>query len=161
MAELDTSLASWPFDLAWKFLDAATCCGFDCGRLYVSDGTLVEGMPPGCPCQLVAVVDAVWEPVSQGAMALCLPRKQAMVSLLLDLCIVEPGQDEGVDAKAINLSARDNVSARWRIMQGLQQARSAGNLGGECRSIVPAGWFAVSQTGGIARWQTSWKFTTE
>lgn len=161
MGELDLSQPSWPYDLAWLFLNAAQCCDFECDRIYVSDGTLVESMPPGCSCQLVAVVDARWQPTGVNTWMLDRPRKVATVNLILELCVVVPDAQSVPDPKTVTLSARESITKRWQIMQGLETARAAENLGGEGCTITPAGWVGVSQTGGVARWQTSWGFTTE
>lgn len=161
MAELDLSQPSWPYDLAQQFLDAAQCCGFKCERIYVNDGTLVESMPPGCCCMLVASVDVSWEPAGTTTWMLDRPRKVCVVNLTLEQCVLVPDATSAPDPAAVSANARDNITARTRILQGLAQARAEQNLGGEGMTVVPAGFTPVSQNGGVARWLSSWRCTTE
>lgn len=157
----------WSYQLGLAFLTAAKACGFTCDRSYVADGGNPEPPAPGCRCQLIAVVTEGWEALPE-----CGARRTAEVRLVLDLCLVVPGQDEVPDPAKVNAQAQLNATARWQIMRGLRRAWQLGELAavgvGEdlgpmaatlCRTITPGPWRNTRSTGGWARWEATWRFT--
>lgn len=157
--------ADWSWQLAQAFLDAAQSCGASCDRVFVADGCSIEGLPPGCGCQLAVVVTEGWEPLPR-----CGARRVAEIRLVLDLCTTAPpGPDAVPDPVAVTTRAQENASIRWQIMAGLRSAWVAGQLSacGEdlgplaasmCGRIRPGVWRCVGSSGGAARWETFWKF---
>lgn len=155
----------WTFQLGEAFLAAAlTCEGIECERTFVADGCVPEPPPPDCCCQLVAVVSEGWEPLPK-----CGARRIAEVRLVLWLPVVVPGPDEVPDPAAVSAQAQKNASMRWGIMVGLRQAWKAGELAacgedlgpmaaGLCGRIRPGMWRCMAQGGGVARWETTWRF---
>lgn len=152
----------WGYKLGHHFLRAAALCGFSCDRVFVAEGTEVEGLPLGCPCQLaVIVVTGLSEPRQEGpAMAggVCTPVFTASVRLVLDLCVAVPGRDEVPRPAALDEAGLVNQRRLWQIMQGLLKARAAGELGGFGARVAEAGWDPVTTVGGSARWQTVWSY---
>lgn len=159
----------WPYQLGQQFLDAAVSCKFECERRYVSDRcTVPEGLPPGCPCQLVAVVTHGWLPSPGGSP--CGALLTADVRLFLDLCQTgDPGSTSLLDPTKVNATAQVQHSILWSISQGLRGAWAGGELGkfpnpdqppgGECRWIVPQTmWTCVPSTGTMTRWETRWRW---
>lgn len=159
----------WPYQLGQQFLDAAVSCEFDCDRRYVSDRcTVPEGLPPGCPCQLVAVVSHGWLP-NPGSQP-CGAMLAADVRLFLDLCQTgDPGSTSLLDPAALNATAQVQQSILWSISQGLRTAWASGGLGrfpdpdqppsNGCQWVVPQTmWSCVPGTGSMTRWETRWRW---
>lgn len=154
----------WSYQLAQAFLVAALSCDAECGRVFVADSCSVESPPPGCDCQLVAVVNEGWEPDGP-----CGVRAVAEVRLVLDLCTTVAGPDEVPDPVAVNTRAQAHAALRWAIMRGLRQGWLDGTLcGGDsdvpaalsgcCGRIRPGVWRCVGSGGGSVRWETVWRY---
>lgn len=161
----------WPYQLGQQFLDAAVSCEFDCERRYVADRcTVPEGLPPGCPCQLVAVVTHGWLP-NPGNNP-CGAMLTADVRLFLDLCQTgDPGSTSLLDPTKLNATAQVQQSILWAISQGLREQWAAGQLGRfpnpdqpppssqDCRWVVPQTmWTCIPSTGTMTRWETRWRW---
>lgn len=168
--------ADWTFKLATAILDAAVSCeGVSCDRRFVSDGSIPEGLPPGCGCQLIAVIGEGFEPLADRGQRQkgCGARRVVEIRLLLDLCTVSPpGQNAVPDPAAINAQAQKNASTRWLMMVGIRAAHTAGQLSAIGEDLGPlAGptaerirlgpWRGVRSTGGAARWEAVIRFEDE
>lgn len=157
----------WSFGLAQAFLDAAVSCeGTTCDRRFVSVGAAAEGPPPGCPCQLVAVVTEGIEPVPGSR---CGTRRTATVRLVLDLCGPAAGEEDVPDPTKWQTAARDQAALRWRMMRGLLGAMERGDLcGGRddgwpagtqvgcCGNVTPGPWRPTRSDWGSSRFETTW-----
>jgi hypothetical protein len=153
-------------------LAAALSCDAVCDRSWVSDGGLVESPPPGCDCQLVAVVTEGLETDGQAPIG-CGASRFATVRLVLDLCVELAGKDEIPDPVAVGTRAQQNASTRWLILAGLQRAWSLGLLtvGTEdpplpvflqrAWRVTPGEWRSTWTTGGISRHELVWRFATD
>lgn len=156
----------WSYKLGKAFIDAAVTCA-TCARSWVSDGTRPEQPPPGCECQLVAVVSEGW--ANNGAR--CGVLLQAEVRLVLDLCTVVFGKDEVPNAARVNAQAQKNAATRMGMMKGIRSAWISGALAAPvlglpaqiagCGSITPGPWVPTRSTGGVARWEALWRFSTD
>lgn len=153
-----TSNPTWPFMLGQQFVEAALQCGFTCDRTFVSPRLSPEGLPPECPCQLAVVVQPGWQgQVSAGDPPPCLPRPIARVRVVLDLCVIEAGENEVLEPVQLNTEAAGVYTALWQVMAGIQKARYHGGLGdGDCSTVLPGSWTQVSQEGAAVRWASDW-----
>jgi hypothetical protein len=156
----------WSWQLAQALLDAALSCeGVECSRVFVADSCNVEGLPPGCACQLAAVVTEGWAPMPR-----CGAQRVAEVRLVLDVCTTPPpGPDAVPDAAALSGRAREIAALRWGMMRGLRQAWLDGQLSccgessvpGLCSRVTPGAWRCVQSGGGSVRYETLWRFTDD
>lgn len=160
----------WPYLLAQQILDAAVSCGATCARRFVTDSPVVEAPPPGCPCQLVAVVTEGFER-PEGAAAKCSWLPVISVRLVLDLCVPVPDADRGLDPTVEATAARETSRIRWAMLRGIRTAASRGELhgptwdpddpmppgAGGCTDVRPGAWTATVREGGMARWESTWR----
>jgi hypothetical protein len=158
--QIDHSVASWGYDLATRFLEAAVEC-FDCDRTFVADGQEVEApVGSGC-CQLaVTVTTGLDLPANDEGLpaALCTPVFTAELTLIIDLCVLLAGQGEVLKPDDIDAHASENQATLWQVMQGLMAGRADGSIAGLGATLIPAGWQALGHRGGSARWQTQWLY---
>jgi hypothetical protein len=162
-----TPESTWAYDIAFAMLEAAVSCEAVCDRRWVSDGGLVEQPPPGCNCQLVAVIRE--GPNGLTPKAICGSGRFAEIRLLLDLCVELPGKDEIPDPVAVNTRAQANASTRWLMMQGLMAAASSGLLTvldgpaifGPTWAVTVDGWRPTRTIGGMGRWESVWTFSDQ
>lgn len=163
--------ADWSYRLAQAVLDAAVSCGASCDRRFVTEGPLPEGLPPDCPCQLVATVEEGVE--RPDPTARCSFRWVATVRLYLDLCSPVPGSGEVPDPVKEATHAREASILRWAMTSGVLDHAARGifvgpgyddedpmppGIGG-CSSVSPTPWRATVRTGGSTRWESTWRFT--
>jgi len=159
--------ADWPFQLAQQMLDAAVSCGAECARRFVTDSPLVEAPPPGCPCQLVAVVTEGFE---RPDLKSCSWVPVVTVRLVLDLCVPVPGENAVPDPVAEATSARATSTTRWAMLRGIALAARSGELHGStwdpddpmppgvgCSDVRPGAWALTMREGGAARWESTWR----
>lgn len=165
----------WSWLLASAFLDAAVSCGFECDRRYVTMRATPEGMPPGCPCQLVVSVTEGYgsAPAIRGVK--CSARRVAEVRLWYETCSPPVGPGEALNPVTESAAAREASVARFAIARGLYTWWRQGRLHGEapsddgplgplaspCSAITPGPWRVVSSAGGVVRWETLWRYTED
>lgn len=164
-----TLAADWSYQLGQAFLTAAVSCeGVECDRRFVSDGSDPESPPPGCDCQLVAIVSEGFE-----KSGVCGGVRVAEIRLVLDLCTVSPPEQTKIpDPAKVSAQAQRNASIRWLMMVGLRDACSNGlltawgeNLGpfaaNTCKRMTPGPWQWKRGTGGSARWESVWRLRVD
>lgn len=161
--------SDWPYLAALALLDGAVSCGAVCERRFVSDSAgAVEAPPPGCPCQLVAVITEGFQRTAEASP--CSLQPVVTVRFVLDLCVPVPGETKVLDPVAEATSARDNARTRWLMQAGMVAAVRAGSVhdstwdpddplpaGVGCADVRPAPWTATVREGGIARWESTWR----
>jgi hypothetical protein len=155
--------SDWLWTIGQAMLSAALDCA-DCDRSFISDGSYPEQPPPGCDCQLIAVLRE--GPNAATPNAICGVGRFGEVRLLLDLCVEQAGRDEIPDPVTVSTRSQMNASIRWLMMSGLMSAAATGLLTvldgpalfGPTWRIVMDSWHQTRSTGGSARWETTWQF---
>jgi hypothetical protein len=164
-------VADWSYQIAAAMIAAALSCDAVCDRSFISDGGLVESPPPGCECQLVAVVTEGI--ASAGTPIECGNGRFATIRIVLDLCVELAGKDAIPEPVATSTRAQQNASTRWLILAGLQRAWSLGLLTVDTEDpplpaflqrawrVTPSEWRATWTLGGSGRWESVWVFATD
>ena len=160
---LDTD---WGYQLADKFLTAATSCGFDCDVKRVTEwGEYPVTCGTDCGCELIV---SVLEGIA-GTSEKCGLIRTARVSLTLVVCWPPPSESGGRDYAVDAGRARDNSISRTLIVQGLIKGWRAGKLciddggciGGTCTPMKPQnGWVERPVQGPCKAFSLEWLFTT-
>lgn len=161
--------SDWTYLAAQQLLDAAVSCGAVCARRFVTDDPRPEGLPPGCPCQLVAVVTEGFQRTNETER--CSLSPIVTVRLVLDICVPDPGPNAVPDPLVYGAAARDTATTRWLMMQGMVAAVRSGAIHGSawdpedpmppgvggCSDVRPAPWTATLREGAMARWESTWR----
>lgn len=158
MNPIDHSSPGWGYVLGQNVLEAAQSCGWECARVFVTDGQVPEAPPPGgaACCQLAVSVETGWSQPRNSDDLYCLPVYTADVTVYLDLCVLVADSQSVLKPVDINARALENQQALWMVMQGLLTLRTDSLM--ICGYWGVGGWEPMGQSGGNARWQTRWSY---